>query len=51
LKPKVHITRLLPEVAMDQINTFCDAEVWNGELPPPREIILQKVHCRRLSND
>jgi len=29
---------------MDRINSFCDAEVWEGELPPPREILLQKIH-------
>jgi len=44
LKPKVYVTRLLPRVAMERINSFCDAEVWDGELPPPREVILQKVH-------
>jgi glyoxylate reductase len=43
LKPKVYVTRLLPKVAMDRISSFCDAEIWDGELPPPREVILQKV--------
>jgi glyoxylate reductase len=43
LKPKVYVTRLLPEVAMERINSFCDADVWRGELPPSREVILQKV--------
>jgi glyoxylate reductase len=28
---------------MDRLGSFCDAEVWEGELPPPREILLRKV--------
>ena len=43
MKPKVYVTRLLPEVAMQRISSFCDAEVWEGELPPSREMILEKV--------
>jgi len=43
LKPKVYVSRLLPKPAMDRIHSFCDAEVWEGELPPPREVLLEKV--------
>ena len=28
---------------MNRITSFCDAEVWEGELPPSREILLEKV--------
>lgn len=43
MRAKVYVTRLLPKPAMDQIHSFCDAEVWEGELPPPRDILLEKV--------
>ena len=43
MKPKVYVSRLLPKPAMDRIHSFCDAEVWEGELPPPREVLLEKV--------
>jgi glyoxylate reductase len=43
LKPKVYVTRFLPEIAMERINSFCDADTWRGELPPSREVILRKV--------
>jgi len=43
LKPKVYVTRLLPQVAMDKIQAFCDAKVWEGDLPPPRDMLLQNV--------
>lgn len=43
MKPKVYVTRKLPEAAMDRINSFCDAEVWQWQLPPPRDTLLEKV--------
>jgi glyoxylate reductase len=43
MKPKVYVTRLLPKPAMDRIHSFCQAEVWEGELPPPRDTLLEKV--------
>lgn len=43
MKPKVYVTRLLPKDAMDKIHSFCDAKVWEGELPPPRNVLLENV--------
>ena len=43
MKPKIYVTRLLPKEGMDRIRSFCDTEVWEGDLPPPRETLLQKV--------
>jgi glyoxylate reductase len=43
VKPKVYVTRQLPTVAMERLASFCDAEVWDGELPPPRETLLREV--------
>jgi glyoxylate reductase len=43
MKPRVYVTRLLPKPAMDRILAFCDAKVWEGELPPPRDVLLQNV--------
>lgn len=43
LKQKVYVTRLLPKPAMDRILSSCDTEVWEGELPPPRDVLLKKV--------
>jgi glyoxylate reductase len=42
-KPKVYVTRLLPKPAMDKIHSFCDAKVWDGDLPPPQEVLLREV--------
>ena len=43
MKPKVYVTRLLPKAAMDKIHDFCEAKVWEGELPPPRDVLLSNV--------
>ncbi len=43
MKPKVYVTRLLPKEAMDKIHSFCEAKVWDGELPPPRPVLLENV--------
>jgi glyoxylate reductase len=43
MKPKVYVTRLLPKEAMDRIGLFCEVELWDDELPPPREVLLEKV--------
>jgi glyoxylate reductase len=42
-KPKAFVTRLIPEAGLDMVTDFCDAEVWQDELPPPREVMLEKV--------
>ncbi len=43
LKPKAYVTRILPKPAMDRIRSFCDMEVWEGELPPAREVLFEKT--------
>jgi glyoxylate reductase len=43
VKFRVYVTRLLPKEAMDRINSFCDAKVWDGELPPPRSVLVENV--------
>lgn len=43
MRPKVFITRQLPQAALDLILPECDAEVWSEELPPPRSVLMDKV--------
>jgi glyoxylate reductase len=42
-KPKVFVTRRIPAFGLDQITTQCDAAVWAEQLPPPYELLKQKV--------
>jgi glyoxylate reductase len=42
-KPKVFVTRRLPDAGLDVIVAQCNAEVWPGDLPPSYDTIRQKV--------
>jgi glyoxylate reductase len=41
--PKVFVTRVIPAVGLDAIRAVCDAEVWPEQLPPPYDVLQQKV--------
>ena len=43
MKPKVYVTRHLPEVAASELLRSCDMEIWDFESPPPYETIKEKV--------
>lgn len=43
VKPKVYVTRMIPQAGLDMVHAFCEAEVWEEETPPPREVLLKKV--------
>lgn len=42
-KPKVYVTRLIPQAGLDLLQDFAQVKVWEEELPPAREVILQEV--------
>jgi glyoxylate reductase len=43
MKPKVYVTRKVPEEGMIMLQDECEIEVWQGELPVPRDVLLEKV--------
>jgi glyoxylate reductase len=43
VKPKVFVTRVLPEVGLKLIREACDADIWADSLPPPYAVLRQKV--------
>lgn len=42
-KPKVFVTRLIPEVGLDKVRAHCDAEIWTEQLPPPADVLRKKI--------
>ncbi len=42
-KPKVFVTRAIPDKGFDMIKDFCDVDLWLDELPPARAELLQHV--------
>lgn len=43
MKPKVFITRQIPENGIKMIEEFYEIEVWEDPKAPPREVLLKKV--------
>ena len=42
-KPRVFVTRVVAQEALDQIAQVTDMEVWPEKLPPPYEVLLEKA--------
>src|ERR1044071_7026383 len=42
-RPKVFVTRAIPEKGIEILRNFCDVEVWQYEMPPSRVELLQHV--------
>jgi glyoxylate reductase len=42
-KPKVFVSRIIPDDGLRPVTEACDAEVWQDELPPPRDALLNAV--------
>jgi glyoxylate reductase len=43
VKPRVFVTRAIPEGGLRLIRESCDADIWPEEVPPSRELLLTKV--------
>jgi glyoxylate reductase len=43
VKPKVFVTRILPDAGLKLIREACDAEIWPDQLPPPAAVLRQKI--------
>lgn len=42
-RPKVFVTRLILDTGLRLVQDFCDVDLWTDELPPGREILLERV--------
>jgi glyoxylate reductase len=42
-KPKVFVTRRIPAAGLDRIQEQCDVEVWPEQMPPPYDLLKQKI--------
>jgi glyoxylate reductase len=42
-KPKVFVTRLMPEEGLAIVREAADAQIWEDELPPPHDVLFDKV--------
>jgi glyoxylate reductase len=42
-KPRVFVSRVIPDAGLDRIKAECNAEIWTEPLPPLYEVLRQKV--------
>jgi glyoxylate reductase len=42
-KPKVFVTRAIPDAGLNRIKEQCDTEIWADQLPPPYATLRQKI--------
>ncbi len=42
-RPRVFVSRRIPDEGLEAIADACDADVWQDDLPPPRDELLRRV--------
>jgi glyoxylate reductase len=42
-RPNVFVSRIIPEDGLAAIRAACELDLWDGDLPPPREQLLHRV--------
>jgi glyoxylate reductase len=42
-RPRVLVTRVIPDEGLDPVREACDVDLWEDELPPPRDELLRRV--------
>lgn len=42
-RPRVFVARIIPDDGLDAIRAACDVDLWEDELPPPRDELLRRV--------
>jgi glyoxylate reductase len=42
-RPRVFVTRQIPDAGLDAIRAGCDMDVWEDDMPPPRDELLRRV--------
>ena len=42
-KPKVFVTRIIPDAGLEKVKFHCDAEIWPALLPPPYALLKEKA--------
>ena len=42
-RPRVFVARRLPDEGLDAIAEACEADVWQDDMPPPRDELLRRI--------
>ena len=41
--PRVFVTRRIPDAGLEAVRAVAEVDLWDDELPPPREVLLERV--------
>ena len=42
-RPRVLVTRVIPDAGLDPVREACEVDLWDDDLPPPRDELLRRV--------
>ena len=42
-KPRVFVTRIIPDEGLKMVRSAADVDVWQGGLPPPYDVLVEKI--------
>jgi glyoxylate reductase len=42
-RPRVFVARRIPDEGLDAVRAACDMDLWEDDLPPPRDVLLDRV--------
>lgn len=42
-RPRVFVSRRIPEAGLSEVRRMAEVDLWPGELPPPRDVLLERV--------
>lgn len=45
-RPKVFVTRTIPEAGLTKLRKVAEVEVWEEQLPPPQSVIIENITDR-----
>ncbi len=45
-RPRVFVSRVIPDEGLDRVRAACEMDLWTEELPPPRDELLRRVAGR-----
>ncbi|MGE5138705.1 MAG: 2-hydroxyacid dehydrogenase [Rudaea sp.] len=43
MKPKVLVTRIIPDEGLNLVREKTEMDLWEGDLPPPHEVLLERL--------
>ena len=44
MKPRIFVTRVIPDEGLDPLREACEVDLWTDELPPSRDELLRRVN-------